>query len=176
MATMKLSNRVTAKIQIQGTSVLVTKGISITIVKDNGIYLPMVMKEPIVIQNGGFETELSSENDWTNHSVFFSTLRVSKSEMPSLVPPHTGDFAVWLGGRLGERSYLSQTVMIPVGYTTLNFYRWLQSEEICGGDEKDFGGVQIRIDGTPLQLYSWTLCQSEADPTWQNQQNLFRAI
>ena len=56
------------------------------------------------------------------------------------VTPHSGQYAVWLGGDDDEISYVRQTVTIPAGASILSFWAWIASEDSCGFD---FGGVMV---------------------------------
>ena len=49
--------------------------------------------------------------------------------------PHSGDWAAWMGGALGEVAYLQQEVNINPTAPYLTFWEWIESgESVCGDD------------------------------------------
>ncbi|UCG23103.1 MAG: hypothetical protein JSW55_13180 [Chloroflexota bacterium] len=100
-------------------------------------YLPLVTR-PTPIINGDFELgpvawEQYSSNGWQ--------LIFDSSEL--LVPPHSGSWAVWMGGDFNEESVLWQTVKVPSSNPTLRYWHWIASEDVCG---YDIAGVAINLD------------------------------
>ncbi|HNR14619.1 MAG TPA: hypothetical protein PKM59_15030 [Thermodesulfobacteriota bacterium] len=81
------------------------------------------------ISNGDFE---SGKTVWTEFSSHGWALIVSTG-FPS-VTPHSGPWAVWLGGDYSDTSYIEQEVTIPSSCPYLEFYHWIASQDTCGYD------------------------------------------
>ncbi|MBN1221582.1 MAG: hypothetical protein JXM69_21855 [Anaerolineae bacterium] len=118
-------------------------------------YLPVQIGAADV-SNGDFEGGTSV---WTEYSALGWPLIVTSTILP--VTPHSGDWAVWLGGDDDEVSTISQTVAITIGESTLSYWQWIDSEDICGND---FG--QVLINNT--QVYSISLCDATNTNDWVN--------
>jgi hypothetical protein len=89
------------------------------------------------IQNGDFEN--GPDGSWIEYSALGIYPRIREtSALP--VTPHSGNWAVWLGGADNELSAVIQNVSIPSGASTLSFWHWIASEDACG---YDFGAVVI---------------------------------
>ena len=84
-------------------------------------------------------------------------LILHKDDLP--VAPHSGNWAVWLGGDDNEISYISQTVSIPSGTTTLRFWHWIDSEDECN---YDFAWVRINN----ASLLTIDLCEQNNTGGW----------
>jgi hypothetical protein len=111
--------------------------------------------EPVssIIVNADFE---SGQTGWTEYSTHGWDLILSS--LP--VPPHSGSWAVWLGGGDDETSYIQQQVTVPTSSTDLTYWHWIASQEnVCGND---LGGVLI--DGVPTDVYF--LCNAEDTGGW----------
>lgn len=64
----------------------------------------------------------------------------------SHIQPHSGEWAVWLGGFDNEASSISQPVTIPANNPTLVYWYWIQSDAIafpCDSIYEGEGGVKI---------------------------------
>jgi hypothetical protein len=109
------------------------------------------------IVNGDFE---SGPTGWEEYSLQGWSLILHKDNLP--VTPHSGNWAVWLGGDNDEISYISQTVTIPSGVTALRFWHWIGSQDSCGYDF-----AWVRIDNT--SLLTVTLCQDNNTGGWVSQ-------
>ena len=96
---------------------------------------------------------------WIEFSSNGFPLIVNENE-PDVVPPHGGQWAVWLGGGLDETSYIEQTVTVPAGAPYLTFWHWIASNDACG---KDFAGVLV--NGIVADVYD--LCTGENTSGWQ---------
>ncbi len=108
------------------------------------------------IQNGDFE---QGAVIWTQYSTHGWPLIINTG-FPGSVTPHSGSWAVWLGGDYDDISYIAQTVTIPSGSTVLSFYYWIASQDYCG---YDFGGVII--NGTTV-VDQFDLCTSTNTGGW----------
>lgn len=109
-----------------------------------------------VILNGGFE---SGPVDWTEYSQHGWDL-IIKSSFPGSVAPHSGNWAVWLGGDLDDVSYIQQAVTVPASKPHLRYWHWIASEDLfCG---YDFGKVVFK--GIVVDAYD--LCVSTITGGW----------
>jgi hypothetical protein len=123
----------------------------------HSIYLPIVMKSPSGgggVVNGDFE---SGPTGWVEYSLNGWDLILSVPAFP--VTPHSGSWAVWLGGDDDEISYVQQQVTVPAGSPYLAYWHWIGSDDTCG---YDFGGVII--DSTVVDVYN--LCSSANTGGW----------
>ncbi len=111
------------------------------------------------IQNGNFEQ--GAGVGWQEYSArgVYPIVR-SRSNLPANRPPHGGDWAAWLGGLHNEISVVYQQVTIPAGASTLRFWYWISSEDVCG---YDFGGVVIN-NATVADRFN--LCSSTNTNGW----------
>jgi hypothetical protein len=130
-------------------------------------YLPIIFKPPSTspqlpsLANGDFEA--GPDGSWTEYSQNGWPLIVNDFG-PSSVTPHSGDWAVWLGGDYDEVAELSQQVSIPAGATSLflTYWYWIASEDWCGYDHGWF-----EINGAKLKTYA--LCSSSNTGGWVKQ-------
>jgi hypothetical protein len=93
------------------------------------------------IQNSDFE--LGPGFGWTEYSTHGWDLIINESgplSFPGSVTPHSGSWAVWLGGEDDEISYIEQSVPVPSSDPVLVFWYWIASGDACG---YDFGGVMV---------------------------------
>jgi uncharacterized repeat protein (TIGR01451 family) len=133
---------------------------SIVIVGGQRVYLPLVMRNWSQSQTGGvtngdFE---DGPTGWTEYSTHgWDVIRTS---FPGSVTPHSGSWAVWLGGDYYDVSYIQQQVTVPSGSPYLAYWHWIASEDFCG---YDFGGVVIN-GSTVVDVY--TLCEDENTGDW----------
>jgi len=108
-----------------------------------------------VVSNGGFE---SGQTVWTEYSSGGWPL-IMNSGFPGTVTPHSGSWAVWLGGASDETSYIQQQVTVSSGCPYLTFYHWIASADLCG---YDYG--YTRINGTTVDTVN--LCSSNDTVGW----------
>jgi hypothetical protein len=80
--------------------------------------------------------------------------------LPVGLPPHSGGWAVWLGGDHDEIAFIRQAVDVPASRVTLGFWMWIASDDICG---YDFGGV-IAHDTTIIDVFP--LCDDWNTDQW----------
>ena len=122
------------------------------------VYLPLVARPCVVpsIPNGNFE---SGATAWSQYSTHGWPL-IIKSGFPGSVRPHSGSWAVWLGGDYNDISYIQQSLAIPACAPYLSYYHWIASQDVCG---YDFGGVII--NGTTV-VDVYTLCTSTNTGGW----------
>ena len=106
--------------------------------------------------NGDFE---QGTTGWDEYSTHGWDLIVSTSGLPSYVAPHSGDWAVWLGGDDDETSRVGQQVDVPSGDPYLTYWHWIDSADLCG---YDWAGVDI--NGTTVDEY-W-LCTTADTGGW----------
>ncbi|MBI1293768.1 trypsin-like serine protease [bacterium] len=87
------------------------------------------------IDNGDFE--LGPNGDWTESSAQFGgtgSLILPGSNLPSGLLPHSGEYAVWLGGAYDENATLSQSVSFDANVDALVYQYWAASADLCGYD------------------------------------------
>jgi hypothetical protein len=75
------------------------------------------------------------------------------------VSPHSGSWAVWLGGDFNDISYIQQQVSVTQTCPYLVFYHWIASQDICGFDD-----AWVRINGTTVA--SLQLCETSNTGAW----------
>jgi hypothetical protein len=118
-----------------------------------------IQSQSQLLPNGGFEQGLAS---WQEYSLWGLRSIMSKEELP--VQPHSGDWAVWLGGAYNEISGIWQTVDVPAGNPILTFYYWIASEDVCGADSGyDLALVSVNLDEV---ADSFWLCESANTFGW----------
>lgn len=129
--------------------------------EDFNIFLPLVIKnyadvDPIL--NGDFED--GRDGSWTESSSIGFDLILPQDSL--LVPPHSGSWAVWLGGDDYETSRLSQSILISSSRPYLHYWYWIGSEDIC---DSDFFKLKINSN-----IVSQTdLCTSTNTSGWVEQ-------
>ena len=111
------------------------------------------------VLNSGFENGV--DDSWTEYSALGYELITNSTDLPTGVTPHAGQWAVWLGGDDNETSYISQSVPITTGASTLSFWEWIGSVDTCNND---FG--EIRINDSVV--YSFSLCTTTSTHGWVN--------
>ena len=111
------------------------------------------------VKNGNFE--LGDNGDWTESTRLDFPLIVSTADLPTTFPPHSGQWAAWLGGGDDEVSDLSQTFAIPSsGPVYLHYYYWIGSDETnCGADT-----FRLLVNSTPVAVNN--LCISTRTGGW----------
>jgi serine protease len=132
---------------------------------DKALYLPLLLQSgqppppppPNPIMNPDFE---QGPTGWTQFSSTGFPLIVNENE-PDVVPPHGGQWAVWLGGGLEETSYIEQTITVPAGAPYFTFWHWISSKDVCGFD---FAGVVVNGNEV-ADVYD--LCVDNNTSGWQ---------
>jgi bacillolysin len=122
---------------------------------NNHVFLPLVSSNIPSPINGNFE---AGSSGWTQYSTHGWTLIVTS--FPGSVRPHSGNWAVWLGGDDNDISYVSQQVGVPPSRPFLAYWYWIASADFCG---YDFGGVVIN-NSTVVDVYP--LCSSNNTGGW----------
>ena len=107
------------------------------------------------IENGDFE---AGSTRWTESSSNGYDL-ILPGGFPEGVAPHSGSWAVWLGGDHNETAYIEQKVTVPVERPYLQYWNWIVSEDYCG-----FDLASVRVDGVPVDTYD--LCISRNTNGW----------
>jgi len=108
------------------------------------------------IVNGDFE---DGATGWDEYSTHGWDVIVSTSALPEYVAPHSGDWAVWLGGDYDETSQVRQQVDVPAGAPYLTYWHWIDSADLCGYDR-----AGVNIADTAVDEY-W-LCAAENTGGW----------
>lgn len=120
------------------------------------LYLPLGMKAFPSIVNGDFE---AGPAGWTEFSSNGFDLVLKWQDSDLVVPPHSGNWAVWLGGWDNETGSIEQQVVVPSGAPHLAYWLWIASQDVCGND---FG--RILVNGTQVKLYE--LCGDNITNGW----------
>lgn len=95
---------------------------------------------------------------WTEYSSHFWGIILSSEYLA--IPPHSGDWAAWLGGDANETASIEQAVTVPVGAPYLAYYQWIDSEEPdCNNDT-----ATVIVDGALVQKYG--LCGNSSTGGW----------
>ena len=132
-------------------------------VASDWVYLPLVLRNLSTfvpgLPNGDFES--GQDGSWTESSSNGWDLVLSAASLS--VPPHGGNWAAWLGGGSDESSILSRQITIPFNGTTLNYWYWIDSDDLCGYDH-----AYIRFGSSVLEIYD--LCQSNNTGGWVSRQ------
>jgi predicted secreted protein len=132
------------------------------------LFFPLAAKPPI--SNSGFES--GRDGSWSESSSNGYQLIVPSSTLPDGMLPHSGDWAVWLGGAPSETSILSQEVYVPPTATTLDYWYWIGSADVCNDDYASvyFGSLALRIYNlcTSTNTGGWTYGQINITG-WRNQ-------
>jgi len=111
---------------------------------------------PSPLVNGNFEQ--GPGVGWTEDSSNDFPLIVNDFEDNTLTP-HSGDWAVWLGGGSNEVATLSQSAAVPAAAPFLSYYYVIGSTDFCGYDR-----ATVSVNGTPLEQYN--LCSSTNTSDW----------
>jgi fibronectin type 3 domain-containing protein len=107
------------------------------------------------IANGDFEA--GHDGSWTEYSYKGWDLILHADNLP--LPPHGGQWAVWLGGDSNETARISQSVTISSSQPYLHFWIWIASEDTCGNDY-----FYLKINGTNVAYAN--LCQDNNTGGW----------
>lgn len=125
------------------------------------LYLPIIIRPvpaapPKPLYNGDFEGGVV---DWTEFSSNNFALILSTGDLP--ITPHSGSWAVWLGGYPSEVSSISQQVTISASAPTLQFWQQIASgETTCDASEQ----FQVLVDNTAVSTLP--LCTTNTDSDW----------
>jgi len=122
------------------------------------------MQEPLapettqLLPNGDFE---QGSTIWTEFSQNGWDIILHKDDPDTTppVPPHSGDWLAWLGGDIDEISYIEQQVMVPVQTSSLRYWHWIDSEDLCG-----FDIATVTVNGSVEAQYD--LCESANTGGW----------
>ena len=74
-----------------------------------------------------------------------------------------GELGRLAGRGSSETSILSQQITIPSNGTTLNYWYWIDSEDLCGYDH-----AYVRFGSSDLEIYD--LCESNDTGGWVSRQ------
>lgn len=140
------------------------------VVATDAVYLPIVLDlspganppppppppptNPIV--NGTFEAGPTVGWD----QITLSDLEFIVSDAP--VEANGGQWLAWLGGYSDEVSVLSQRVAIPASASTLSFYHWISSNDVCG---KDSATISINSEA----VWVADLCDQTSLDGWDHE-------
>ncbi len=119
------------------------------------------VSEQNLLNNGDFE--LGGNGAWYESSSTFngsSVLILELLKFQSSILPHSGDYAVWLGGADLENGNLSQTANIPATLpVTLSYFYQIRAQDDCGGDS-------LTISVNNDIVYDVELCQETQTSGW----------
>jgi hypothetical protein len=130
------------------------------------VFLPLLTRnystgEPPTngILNGDFE---KGPVDWTEYSQHGWPLILEfdiPSPFPPGVAPHSGNWAVWLGGDYVDISYIQQKVTVSASKPHLHYWHWIASEDFCL-----FDTAYVKFDGAVVDTYY--LCELANTGGW----------
>lgn len=120
------------------------------------LVLPLFVRVVPVV-NGDFE---KGAQGWARASSSASSLITNS--LPGGVVPHSGSYAVWLGGKDNETGWISQSVHVPAGYTKLHFYVRIDSLEANAGMDQ----FTVSVNGTPMPGYPLDLTVGSSTAGW----------
>ncbi|UCC61826.1 MAG: hypothetical protein JSV36_13650, partial [Anaerolineae bacterium] len=103
--------------------------------------------------------EAGPDGSWIESSTHGLPLILHADDL--IVTPHSGSWAVWLGGDYNETAYIEQNVTVPSSSPYLSYYHWIASQDICGYDY-DYGWV--KINGSTVRTYE--LCDGNDTNGW----------
>ena len=121
------------------------------------VYLPTILRSSSTsssIVNGNFE---SGATGWTEYSQHGWDL-ILNSGLP--VTPHSGSWAVWLGGEDSDISYIQQQVTVPPTQPYLNYWHYIASAE--SGCIYDY--AYVKVNNTTVESYP--LCGATETNGW----------
>jgi hypothetical protein len=87
---------------------------------------------------------------WSENSALGLDLILTDGELIHIAP-HSGNWAVWMGGEENESASITQTVTIPENNPSLSYWYWIQSSADifpCDTPKEGVGGV--KINGTTV--------------------------
>ena len=136
------------------------RGTRFTVLGSSAVYLPAVVRNfqtvgPVSLANGDFE---SGRTGWTEYSLNDTALIFQAADLA--VTPHSGSWAVWLGGLPDETAYIEQQVTVPASSPHLAYWHWIASADHCGYDE-----ASVAIDGSTV-VDAYDLCDSQDTNGW----------
>jgi hypothetical protein len=105
------------------------------------------------VANGDFEN--GRDGSWEEFS--FWGYDIITNALP--VAAHSGTWAAWLGGDNYELSYISQTVAISAEASSLGFWNWIASDDLCGYDY-----AWVLVDDT--EVFTISLCDDNNTYGW----------
>ncbi|MCX8062477.1 MAG: hypothetical protein N3D16_07835, partial [Anaerolineales bacterium] len=123
------------------------------------LFLPIILRltnNISLLPNGNFE---QGRVIWQESSQKGYAILYNISQTSNAAPPHSGNWAAWLGGALGEISSIQQSVTIPPEKPILSYWHWIASEDSCG---YDFGGVLV--NNSVIDMYA--LCDDQDTHGW----------
>lgn len=127
-------------------------------VENERIYLPIIVRAAPQSQsllNGDFEEGLLH---WGEYSLQGWATILPSEFLP--VDPHSGNWAVWLGGAPDEVNGVWQKFRIPSSRPILAFHYWIASEDLCGFD---LALVTVDLDAV---VDSFWLCYDNNTSGW----------
>ncbi|MBN1922245.1 MAG: S8 family serine peptidase [Anaerolineae bacterium] len=132
---------------------------------ESTVFLPLVMKAygtaPITpLLNGDFE---AGQTGWAESSLKGWDLIVNTTDEPKMITPHSGTWAVWLGGDNDETATVQQSVSVPPGAPYLTYWHVISSQEtLCSFDA---GWVKINT----ITVKDYNLCVTANTGAWVKQ-------
>ncbi len=126
------------------------------------VFAPSIFRQytaplpPSTLSNGNFE---AGPAGWIQYSLQQYPLIVDRT-YPSMKEPHGGDWAVWMGGALGEVAYIEQDVQIYDTAPYLTYWHWIESlETVCGADT-----MRVIVNASTVDTLN--LCQINNTGGW----------
>ena len=131
-----------------------------TLITNAPAYMPLIVFQQPAPQarllNGDFEQGAAA---WAEESTHGWPIIVPADQLPGDLPPHSGNWAAWLGGDNDELSLIRQTVTVPPAQSFLTYFHWIASADDCNYDF-----ARVLVNGAPVDQY--TLCESNSTSGW----------
>jgi len=108
-----------------------------------------------LLPNGDFEL---GQTIWTEFSLNGWDIILVDSTVGSM-PAHSGEWLAWLGGDFDEISYIEQQVLVPADASSLSYWQWIDSEDLCG-----FDIATVTVNGSVADQYD--LCETANTGGW----------
>lgn len=125
-------------------------------------FVPSILRQytaplpPSWLWNGDFE---AGGSGWVQYSLKGYPLIVDRTYV-GMQEPHGGDWAVWMGGVLGEVAYIEQEVQIYESAPYLTYWNWIESlEPNCGADT-----MRVIVNASIVETFN--LCQDQNTGGW----------
>ncbi|MBN1583155.1 MAG: S8 family serine peptidase [Anaerolineae bacterium] len=124
------------------------------------VYLPVIVNGYRIqdLLNGDFE---EGPAHWTEYSSNGYDVILHESELPDVLSPRSGEWAVWLGGVDDEISFIQQQMRVPYGAPYLTYWHWIASEESCG-----FGFDTALVLVNDIAVAQYELCHDKNTNGW----------
>lgn len=123
--------------------------------KEYGDFTEFTVDHPMA--NGNFELGIGG---WVQFSTHHWQLIVTS--FPGTVRPHSGKYAVWLGGDYNDTSYIQQKVVVPSNAPYLTYWYWIAS-----ASANCFRADEARVWINTTKVEDYDLCKRTNTGIWK---------